>query len=68
MPIEERREEPRLSKYVKRHHPTEKIIGGREDGQMVRNRLKNDTCLLRIHEFTFVRDAFENEGWNQAMN
>ena len=59
--VEERRTEPRLSKYVKRHHPSKQIIGEKEDGPMVRNRLRNETCLLIIHKPKIVKDALENE-------
>ena len=48
-PIEERRAEPRLSKYVKRHHPGEKIIADKYARPMTRNWVRSDTCLLNMH-------------------
>ena len=32
------------------------------------NILRNETCLLSIHEPKSVKDALENEYWIQAMN
>ena len=48
--IEERRGKPRLSKYIKRHHPDEQIIGDKEARPMTRNRLRSDTYFLSMHE------------------
>ena len=42
----ETRAEPRLSKYVRRHHPTKKIIGSKDAKPMKRNRLRSESCLL----------------------
>ena len=39
---EETRVEPKLSKYVKRHHPATQIIGDKDDRTMTRKRLRND--------------------------
>ena len=66
-PIVERSVEPRLLKYVKRHHPAKKIIGDKEDRPMTRNRLRNDTYFLSMHEPKSVKDALENEEKNQSM-
>ena len=40
------RKKPRLSKYVRRHHPAEQIIGEKEAKPMTRNRLRSKTCLF----------------------
>ena len=45
-PNMETRIEPRLSKYVRRHHPTKQIIGNRDARPMTRNRLRSESCLL----------------------
>ena len=42
------RTKPRLSKYVKRHHPTYQIIGGKDARPMTRNKLRSESCLLSI--------------------
>ena len=42
----ERRTEPRLSKYVRRHHPIEQIIGNKDVRPMTRNTLRNESCIL----------------------
>ena len=59
-PNEERRVEPRLSKYVKRHHPVAQIIGDKDARTMTRKNLRSDTCFLRMHEPKIVKDALEN--------
>ena len=61
-PNMETKTEPRLSKYLRRHHPTEKIIGDKEARPMTRNRLRNESCLLRKIEPKIVRESLENDG------
>ena len=56
-PNMETRKKPRLSKYVRRHHPKEKIIGDKEVRPMTRNRLRSETCLLRKIDPKTVIDA-----------
>ena len=53
----ETRTEPRLSKYMRRHHPAEKIIGDKEAKPMTRNRLRSETCLLSKIEPRIVNDV-----------
>ena len=43
---EETRAQPRLSKYVRRHHPTGQIIGNKYDIPMARNRIRSESCFL----------------------
>ena len=45
-PSMETRKEIKLSNYVRRHHPIEKIIGDKEARPMTRNRLRSKSCLL----------------------
>ena len=45
---EEIRFEPRLSKYVKRHHPVDQIIGNKDARPIERNRLRSRLCLSRM--------------------
>ena len=59
-PTKETRAEPRLSKYVKRHHLSTQIIGDKYVGLMIRNKLRNDTYLLSIKEHKLVRDTLED--------
>lgn len=59
--------EPRLSKYVRRNHPVEQIIGDKEARLMTRNRLKDVSCLLSMKEPKIVRDALEDDDWYKAM-
>ena len=63
----ETRTEPRLSKYVRRHHPTVQIIGDKEARPMTRNRLKSETCLLSKIEPRIVNDALQDDDWYKAM-
>ena len=53
----ETRTEPRLSKYVTRHHPAEQIIGDKEARPMTRNRLRSETYLLSKIKPMIVNDA-----------
>ena len=55
--------EPRLSKYVRRHHPAKQIIGDKEAKPMIRNKLRNASCLLSKIEPNIVKDALEDDGW-----
>ena len=64
---EKTRAEPTLSKYVKRHHPAEQIIGDKDARPMTRNILRSNTCFLSINEPKIVRDALEDDDWNKAM-
>lgn len=59
-PNEKTRAKPRLSRYVKRHHPATQIIGDKGARPMTRNRLRNDTCLLSMKEPKLVRDSLED--------
>ena len=43
-PNEENRPKPRLSKYVKRHHPSAQIIGDKDERPMTRNKIRSDAC------------------------
>ena len=63
----EARTEPRLSKYVKKHHPAEQIIGNKDARPMARNRLRNELCLLRKFEPMKVYDALQDDDWYKAM-
>ena len=66
-PNMETRIEPRLSKYVIRHHPAEHIIGNKDARPMTRNRLRNESCLLSQIKSKIVRDVLENDDWCKAM-
>ena len=57
----ETRKEPRLAKYVRRHHPREQIIRNKEVGTMIRNKLRNKTCLLSKVEPRIVNEALQND-------
>ena len=59
-PNEETRVEPRLSKYVKRHHLATQIIWDKDARPMTRNKLINDTCLLSMKELKTVKYALED--------
>ena len=61
------RTEPRLSKYVKRHHPVDQIIGDKDARPMTRNRLRSESCLLSMKEPKIVADALEDDDWYKAM-
>ena len=56
----ETRVEPRLSKYVKRHHPATQIIRDKDARPMTRKNLRNDTCFLSMHELKKVKEALED--------
>ena len=53
----ETRIEPRLSKYVRRHHPAKQIIGDKNARPMTRKKLRNETCLLSKIEPETVKDS-----------
>ena len=57
---EETRVEPRLSKYIKRHHPATQIIRDKDARTMTRNKLRNDTCLLSMKEPKIVKYSLED--------
>lgn len=57
----ETRTKPRLSKYVKKHHPVEQIIGDKDARPMTRNRLRNESCLLSKFEPKIVYDALQDD-------
>ena len=44
-PNMEIRKEPRLSKYVRRHHSIEQIIGDKESTPMKKKKLRNESCF-----------------------
>ena len=56
-PNMETRIEPRLSKYVRRHHLADRFIGDKEARPMTRNRLRIETCLLSKIEPKIVNDT-----------
>ena len=66
-PNVETRFEPRLSKYVRRHCPTKKIIGNKDARPMTRNRLRNESCFLSQIEPKVVRETLEDDDWCKAM-
>ena len=68
MIAEERRNKPRLSKYVRRHHPIEKIIGDKDARPMTRRRSTSGTCLASEVEQKIVKEALDNEDWIIVMN
>ena len=57
-----------LAKYVRRHHRVDKIIGDRSSGVMIRNKLKNPTCLPCAFEPKIVKDTLDNEDWIHTMD
>ena len=65
---EERRVEPILAKYVRRHHKPEQIIGDKDTGIQTRSKTKDPTCLLCEFKPKTTREALENEDWIEAMN
>ena len=66
-PIDESIAEPRLSKYVKRHHPTKQIIGDKDARPMTRNRLRSYKFFLRMHEPKTDKYALEKEDQSKSM-
>ena len=64
---EERRIEPRLSKYVRRNHPEEQIIGEKDARLMTRRSSRKSICLVSTLEPEIVSDALENEDWISAI-
>ena len=61
------RTQPRLSKYVKRHHPTDQIIGEKDTRRMIRNRLRSESCLFRMKKPKKMKDTLEDDDWYKAM-
>ena len=68
MIAKERRIEPRISKYVRRHHPIEKIIEDKDKKSMTRARSGSGTCPVSVLEPKTVKDALDNEDLIQDMN
>ena len=64
----ERRIEPRLSKYVRRHHPIEQIIGDKDERPMTRRITRSNTCLVSTFEPKSLSNALDNEDWISVMN
>ena len=64
---EETRAKSRISKYVRRHHPTKQIIGNKDANPIKRNRLSSESYLLSQIEPKTVRDALEDDDWCKAM-
>ena len=63
----QKRKEPVLAKYVRRHHPTDQIIGDKEARPMTRTRLRSEACLLSKMEPRIVREAIQDDNWYNAM-
>ena len=61
------RTEPRLSKYVKRHHLVDQIIGDKEERPMTRNRLRSEACFLSMKEPKTMKDELKDDDWYKAM-
>ena len=61
------RTKPRLSKYVKRHHLVDQIIGDKDAKPMKRNGLRNESCLLSMKEPKTMKDALGDDDWYKAM-
>ena len=66
--VKERRTKPQLSKYVRRHHPVDQIIGDEDARPMTRRRSRSDACLVCMLEPKTMKEALDNEDWIQAMN
>ena len=64
---EETRTKPRFSKYVRRHHPADQIIGNKDARPMARNKLRSESCLLSMKEPKVVKDALEDNDLCKAM-
>ena len=63
----ETRIELSLSKYVRRHHPVDQIIGDKEALKRTRTRLRNESYLLSKIEPKIVNDALQDDDWCKAM-
>ena len=68
MIVEEKGIEPRISKYLRRHHPIEQIIGDKDARPMTRRRLATGTCLVSEVEQNIVKGALDNENWITTLN
>ena len=56
-----------LEKYVRLHHAPNQIIGDKSDGTMTQRKLIG-TCLLAEFELINIKDALDNESWDEVMN
>ena len=61
------RTKPVLSKYVKRHHPTDQTIRAKDVRPMTRNRLRSEAYLLSMKEPKIVKDALEDDDQYKAL-
>ena len=66
-PNMEARTKSKLSKYVRRHHPVDQIIGDKEARPMTRNKLRTESCLLSKIEPRIVNDALQDDDWYKEM-
>ena len=66
-PNRESRTKRRLAKYVRKHHPTEQIIGDKDVGPMTRNRLRSETFFLSKVEPKIVSEALQDDDWYNVM-
>ena len=62
-PNMETRKEARLANYVRRHYLAEQIIGEKEAKPMTRNKLRNESFLLRNIEPKIVRYVLQDDDW-----
>lgn len=58
---EERRNEPALARYVRRHHALDQIIRNKDSQIMIGKWLRSDACVLCEFEPKLVKDALDND-------
>ena len=56
-----------LSRYVRRHHAPNQIIGDKSNGTMTQSKWRG-TCLLADFEPRNVKGELDYESWIEAMN
>ena len=61
------RKELVLAKYVRRHHPTDQIIGDKEARPMTRSRLRSETFFLSKVEPKIIGESLHDDEWYKAM-
>ena len=61
------RKEPVLAKYVRRHHPTDQIIGDKGGRPMTRNKLRSETCFLSKVEPKTISEALQDDDWYSSI-
>ena len=60
-------ETPTSNKNMTKNHPLEQIIGRKDKGVMIRNKVNEELCLISQVEPKNVDEACKDDHWIQTM-